>query len=231
MPTAASGTLAERRPHMLHANALPLTLTAVGGALGAVSGLYAHRAVGIVGRSHPIAGTAPSRRALAALGLVLGAAIAARSGPTVLLPTYLLLVAAAMPLSAVDIAVHRLPDRLLLPATVACGLLLVAAAVHTHDGQAPLRAVTAAGVSFALFLALALVTGQMGFGDCKAAALCGLILGYQGWSRVLLSFLAAFIMAAVYITVKSVVHRVHTNRFLPFGPFLFAGAIILILVH
>src|ERR1700758_1223470 len=73
-------------------------------------------------------------------------------------------------LSTIDIAVHRLPDRLTLPAYPAMVALLGAAAAIGHDGDALLRALLASMALTASYLLLALLRpGQLGGGDVKLA--------------------------------------------------------------
>jgi leader peptidase (prepilin peptidase)/N-methyltransferase len=161
------------------------------------------------------------------LGLTIGIALATRITPAPLLAACLLLLAAALPLSAIDTATRKLPDRLLLPAIPACAALLSFAAARAADYGPLWRSLTAGTVVFLAFTALALAApGQLGFGDCKAAALCALPLGYLGWRHVLLGITAAYVFAALVIIGRHVAHRTTeaATRTLAFGPFIFAGA-------
>jgi leader peptidase (prepilin peptidase)/N-methyltransferase len=141
------------------------------------------------------------------------------------------MLAAALPLAAIDAATRTLPDRLLLPAIPACAALLALAAAHAGDYSPLWRALAAAALLFLAFTALALAApGQLGFGDCKAAALCALPLGYLGWNLVLLGVLAAYLLAALYITGARLVRKT-VGRTFAFGPFLFAGALAALLLR
>lgn len=199
-------------------------VVAAGGTVGAASGTYAARP--LVGR-YAQRGTVTAT--LAVLGGALGAGLALRLHPAAVAVACLALLAVSLPLSTIDVATRTLPDRIVLPAIAACTALLAIAADSAGAYWPLWRAVAAAVVVFLAFTALALaVSGGLGFGDCKAAALCALPLGYLGWTHVLHGVLAAFLIAAVYVFACRLVGRV--SRSLAFGPFLFAGAILALLL-
>ncbi len=132
--------------------------------------------------------------------------------------------AVAVALTFVDLAVHRLPDRLTLPAAAwVLGWLAVAAA--GGDGAAWLRALTAAagcGLGFAL---ISLVLGARGYGlgDAKLAVSTGALLGWLGWGAVLAGLFLAFLASAVVALGLLLARRVRWRDSLPFGPFLVGG--------
>jgi leader peptidase (prepilin peptidase)/N-methyltransferase len=136
--------------------------------------------------------------------------------------------AAAVPLSFVDLAVHRLPDRLTLPAAGwALAWLGLDAAVA--GGSAWVRAVVA-GVACALgFAAVTLVAGSRGgygLGDAKLMLGAGALLGWLGWTAVLAGLLLAFLASGLVATALLVTRRVTRRDTLPFGPFLAAGTLV-----
>ena len=199
------------------------TLVNAGGVTGAAAGAYAARP--LVGR-YARRGTVTA--ALALLGAVLGVGLALRLSPVGLAVACLVLLAVALPLSTVDAVTRKLPDKLVLPALAGCAALLATAA-GTAGGYGPFwRALAAAVVVFLAFTALALIMlGGLGFGDCKAAALCALPLGYLGWAPVLHGVLAAYLLAALFMLGRRLAGR--TSRQVAFGPFLFAGALLVLL--
>ena len=88
----------------------------------------------------------------------------------------------SVPLSGIDIAVHRLPDKLTLPAYPVLILLLGIAAVAGNSRAALLRALLGGvALTCAYFLLAVLRPGQLGAGDVKLAGLTGLALGWLGW--------------------------------------------------
>jgi leader peptidase (prepilin peptidase)/N-methyltransferase len=200
------------------------TEAAVGAVVGAGSGAYAARAVRGRYSRHCLA-----TAVLAGFGCMLGICLTARVHPTFFAAACLALLAVAIPLSAIDAAARTLPDRLLLPAIPACIALLALAAAHESEYWPLWRALAAGALVFAAFTFLALsVPGGLGFGDCKAAALCALPLGYLGWHYVLVGVLAAYLCAAIYMTVRRLAGD--AARTLAFGPFLFAGALAALLL-
>src|SRR2546430_6601357 len=99
----------------------PLAL-ALGAAVGVAAGLYAALAVDRARSS--VGWPRFARRGLLAvaasgIGGILGLLIGARFELRAELPAFLLLLAVAVPLSAIDLAVRTVPDRLLLPAIAA----------------------------------------------------------------------------------------------------------------
>lgn len=198
-------------------------LVSVGGVTGAAAGAYAARP--LVGR-YARRGTVTA--ALSLLGAALGVGLALRLSPTALAGACLVLLAVALPLSTIDAVTRKLPDKLVLPGLAGCAALLaIAASIGGEDG--PLwRALAAAAVVFLAFTALALIMlGGLGFGDCKAAALCALPLGYLGWAHVLHGVLAAFLLAALYVLGRRLARSASPQ--VAFGPFLFAGALVVLL--
>jgi leader peptidase (prepilin peptidase) / N-methyltransferase len=164
------------------------------------------------------------------LGVVLGLGVVLRVSPAPLAAAGLVLLAAGLPLSAIDATTRKLPDRLLLPAIPICATFLALTAVCAGDYGPFWRALAAAAAVFLAFTALALAApGQLGFGDCKAAALGVLPLGYLGWSRVLLGILAAYLLAALYLVGRRFADTPTANT-IAFGPYLFAGPLIVLLL-
>lgn len=133
-------------------------------------------------------------------------------------------------LSAVDIAVRRLPDRLTLPAYPVLIALLGAAAALGHDGGALLRALLAGGALAAVYLLLAVASpGQLGGGDVKLAGLVGLALGWLGWPAVLVGAALGFVLSAVVSLALLAARRISLRGSICFGPFMLGGALLAIL--
>lgn len=133
-------------------------------------------------------------------------------------------------LGAIDIAVHRLPDRLTLPAYPAMVVLLSAAAVIGRDGGALLRALLG-GLALAVgYLLLALLRpGQLGGGDVKLAGLTGLALGWLGWPAVLAGAALGFALSAIVSLALLAARRISLRSEICFGPFMLGGALLAIL--
>ncbi|MEU8180309.1 A24 family peptidase [Micromonospora sp. NPDC049044] len=131
-----------------------------------------------------------------------------------------------IPAVFVDLTVHRLPDRLTLPAAAGTWLLLGVAA---GTGE-PAHLWTAAigGTGLALFFATTTVLlGRRGFGlgDAKLALGVGALLGWYGWPVLLLGLLLAFGLSALVSVGLLAARRVRWSTHLPFGPFLLLGTV------
>ena len=128
-----------------------------------------------------------------------------------------LAVAAVAPaLVRIDVAQHRLPNLLVVPAIAAgvVGLLLSWAA----SGRPPLIAFLAAVIYAGVLFVLALF-GGMGMGDVKLAAALG--LASPTLTIALGSPLLAFLLGGIGATV--VLIRSGRGGHIAFGPYLLAG--------
>ncbi|HEV2089240.1 MAG TPA: A24 family peptidase [Cryptosporangiaceae bacterium] len=141
-------------------------------------------------------------------------------------PAYLYLGALALVLGAVDLARHRLPDVLTLPAYPALGALLAVASLGSGDGEALLRACFGAAACFGVYYLLAvLVPEAMGFGDVKLAGVLGLVLAWAGWASLLAGMFLGFLFGGV-VSLALILSRRATRRTrIPFGPFMLVGAL------
>lgn len=140
--------------------------------------------------------------------------------------------ACAVPLAFIDVAVHRLPDRLTGAAVAGvAGLLSLAVLIGGH-GTAWLWA-AGAGLGLALLFATSTVLlGERGFGlgDAKLALSAGALLGWLGWPVLLAGIFATFVGSALASLVLLASDRIQWNSHLPFGPFLIAGTTAAVLV-
>jgi leader peptidase (prepilin peptidase) / N-methyltransferase len=108
--------------------------------------------------------------------------------PSALVPAYARGPSSAVPLVFVDVAVHRLPDRLTYPPALGVFVLLFA-------GGGPWLRGVVAGVGVGLLLAVSpLQLGRRGFGlaDAKLALSCAALLDGVGWRAVVLGLVVAF---------------------------------------
>jgi leader peptidase (prepilin peptidase)/N-methyltransferase len=135
--------------------------------------------------------------------------------------------AAGIVLGAVDLAVHRLPDRVTVPACagVTAALLADAAVLGTWGSLG--RAGLAAGAAFGLAAGAALLSPEgLGYGDVKLLGLLGLVLGWVGWGAVLAGVFLGLLTGAVVSLVLVVTRRAGWRTALPFGPPLLVGAVL-----
>ncbi|ATG51861.1 prepilin peptidase [Brachybacterium vulturis] len=164
---------------------------------------------------------------LAAL-LGAGAGVLAPSWLLVL-PAVVLAVACAL-LVVVDLAEHRLPNRLLALAYPSLLISLLPAALLGPDWALLGRALLAGMVVMVVYLVLALISpAGLGMGDVKFSGLLGLALGWAGWQSVILGVLAAFVLNAVIALLVMVVRRDRRGE-VPFGPAMVAGTALALAV-
>jgi leader peptidase (prepilin peptidase) / N-methyltransferase len=78
-----------------------------------------------------------------------------------------------------------------------------------------------------LYLLLALIRpGQIGGGDIKFAGVAGLALGWLGWAVLIDGTLLGFALSAVVSVALIAARRLTLHSGISFGPFLFAGALL-----
>jgi len=158
---------------------------------------------------------------------VLFGVVAAWCGPTWQLPAYLYLAAIAVALSAIDLDVRRLPDRIVLPSYVVALVLLLLPAVLDGRWDSYLRAVLTGVGLFGFYFVLALIyPAGMGFGDVKLAGVLGIYLGWYGWGLAILATFVAFLLGAVVGVVVMIRTRGGRKTKVPFGPFMLAGTFL-----
>jgi leader peptidase (prepilin peptidase)/N-methyltransferase len=133
---------------------------------------------------------------------------------------------AAVVLGAVDLACHRLPDRVTYPAYAVCGGALLVDAVVLGTWPALLTAVLAAAAAFAVAaLAAAIAPAGLGFGDVKLLGLLGLLLGWAGWGVLLTGVFLGLVVGALVSVMLLATRRAGWRTAIPFGPPLLAGAV------
>ena len=134
---------------------------------------------------------------------------------------------AGVVLGAVDLAVHRLPDRVTLPAYAVVTTALLVDAVALGTWPALLRALLAGTAAFGLAAAAAVLSPRgLGFGDVKLLGLLGLVLGWVGWSALLAGVLLGLVTGAAASLTLIAAGRAGWRTALPFGPPLLVGAVL-----
>jgi leader peptidase (prepilin peptidase) / N-methyltransferase len=181
--------------------------------------------------------TVPPWPAVGAITAVLLAGLAARIWPAQPHPALPLaatcwLTLCAVPLVFTDAAVRRLPDPL---TGAACAgtllLLLLAAASGAGPWSALLRAL-AGGLALAgfYFLLVLISPSGMGLGDVKLAASLGVLLAWFSWPTLLAGAVTGFLLAGLYGAALLVTRRATRKHQLPFGPFMIAGTLAVLLI-
>jgi leader peptidase (prepilin peptidase) / N-methyltransferase len=149
------------------------------------------------------------------------------------------LAACTVPLVFIDAAVQRLPDAVTVPAYAGTIVLLLVAAATAgpeplgatgdHPWPVMLRAALGGFALAGFYLVLLLVSpASMGLGDVKLAASLGTMLAWFGWRMLIAGGFAGFALAGLYGAALLVTHRATPKTQIPFGPFMIAGAFLVI---
>ncbi len=176
--------------------------------------------------------TIKDRRLLHVLVAAIGAGLTAWGvGPDWILLSWLWVALVGAVLSFIDIEHHRLPDRLTLTSYPVVAIALLVPALAYGQWGAYGRAWLGAVALFVVYFLLALIyPAGMGMGDVKLAGVLGLILGYLGWSYVVVGFFAAFFVGALIGIALMVFGSAGRKTAIPFGPFMFLGALIALFI-
>lgn len=173
----------------------------------------------------------PARAALLAgvtVALFVGLSVQYRD--SWVLPAFLALAAGLVALSLIDLEHFLLPNRIMYPLALATVALLALAAVGDDAWAAFDRAVLGGVVAMVALGVLHLVSPRsMGFGDVKLAFVLGLVLGWLGWSELVLGLFCGFLAGAVVGLALIVLRHRGRKDHLPFGPFLAFGTLVVLL--
>lgn len=211
-----------------------LALGVVVGALGALAAAshlarLPYRRPGETGRL-PDPGPR-TRTVLVGAGLLTCGSLGALAHPAAALPAYWAFALICLPLAWVDLDVHRLPERLTLPAYPLLAVLLVVAALITSDWGALWRALLAAAAGYVVFFVVAFAApSSFGLGDVTLTGLVALITGWTSWTYVGLGLLAGWTIGGLVALVLMAARRIRGSSAIPLGPCLCAGAWLVLLM-
>ncbi len=202
---------------------LPAAAALLGAALGpwlarATARLAARDRSVVPGRAR-LVGTVP-----VSAGLLAGAA--AMAGPRPVLGGLLWVAAAGVVLAGVDLATHRLPDVVTLPAIGVLAAAMGADALVEGTGPRLLAGVLAGVGCFGVAAGARLLSpAGLGFGDVKLLGLLGLLLGWRGGIQaVVLGVFLGLALGALGALAALATGRAGWRSAIPFGPPLLAGA-------
>ncbi|WP_442854301.1 prepilin peptidase [Arthrobacter sp. Soil764] len=152
----------------------------------------------LIAKLVPRLGGAPrlqTRITTAALTGLAFVAFALHFRSTFSLPAFLLLALLGVQLARIDIALHLLPNPLVIMLLGGGLSLLLLPGLISKQSDDLVRAALGAIILFAAYLILGLISpAGIGMGDVKLAAPVGLYLGYLGWSQLLYGALLGFIL-------------------------------------
>lgn len=220
---------------MLEVTTMRGVLALVAAAAGLVAGGPITAVISRVPRKEPVRpairfGVPSTRRAtfiqLACAALFAAAAL--RFGFTLALPAWLVLFAALLAISIIDLEHYIVPNRILIPLTAAAVPLLALAVLGDDAGVADfVRGLLGGAIGLTVMFILNLISPRgMGMGDVKMSFPLGLYLGFLGWGELVLGFFSAFLLGALVGVALIALKRRGRKDAVPFGPFLAAGTVI-----
>lgn len=141
------------------------------------------------------------------------------------------LVLFAAGLSVIDIRTHRLP-RHLIHRAAGLGLpwLVLDAVVTDRPGRIAGMALGALGALAAFGVIYLAARGAFGDGDVRFAPLLGAYLGWFGLDHVMVGLFLGFVAASVVGVGLIATGRASRRSEMPFGPFMAAGALIVLVL-
>ncbi len=143
---------------------------------------------------------------------------------------YLVLFAALVALSMVDLDRHIVPRKIIYAAAVLTAPFLVAQVVVAGDPGRLADAAIAGAASFAVLGLVHVIRPEgMGFGDVRLAGLDGALLGFLGLGEAAVGLFLGVAAGAVVGVVLLALGRSAKTK-LPFAPFLAVGTVAAVLV-
>jgi leader peptidase (prepilin peptidase) / N-methyltransferase len=139
--------------------------------------------------------------------------------------------AGLLAISVIDLEHYVIPNRIVYPLGFASVPLLALAAGLDGEWWSFARALIGAACAFSALFVIHVVSPRgMGFGDVRLSFLLGLYLGYLGALEVAFGMFLGFVYGAVIGVVLMATGLRSRRQHIPFGPFLAAGAITIVLV-
>jgi len=164
--------------------------------------------------------------------------LGARYGDDLVVVPLLVLGAALVAVSVIDLRLLRIPDLVTFPALALSLPLVLAVSLHHDVADAAMGALVGMAAYFLLLFVPHLVYPRgMGFGDVKLALVMGLFLGWLGWSEAhpvggpLQLVLYALMLGCTLGVVFGLLSRLVTKRGgeFPFGPALALACLVIVL--
>ena len=125
-------------------------------------------------------------------------------------------------LAATDLQDRVIPNRIVLPAAA----IVLVAQIAFYSSRAAEWVLSALAAALFLFIPAVIKRGAIGMGDVKLAFLLGAALGYEVLPALTLGFLMMLPVAAYLLVREGTAAK---KMYLPLGPFLAAGAIVVLL--
>lgn len=153
------------------------------------------------------------------------------AGATAALPAFVAFGCTLALVSLVDLAEKRIPNVILMAAAAVSVPLLVLAGTAGIDGTSLERAVIGAVATFVGYLGLAVLSPSgIGMGDVKLSPLIGAHLAFWSWGALMWGVVTGFLLFSLLGLVLISRGIINRQDKLPFGPFMAAGAMLMLLV-
>ena len=151
-------------------------------------------------------------------------------GASPALPAFCYLVVIGVALAFIDARHQRLPNLLTLPSYPAALVLLGIGAVFVPGGGRHfVDALIGMAAAWLFFVLQAFIyPAGIGWGDVKLSGVLGLYLGWFGASALLIGVFGGYLLAAVTAVGLLLAGRATRKSLLPFGPFLLASSLAVI---
>jgi len=202
-----------------------LVYSSAGAGTGALVGAGLRRMLGRLRRGTKV----PPGRLEVATGILYVVSVL-RVGPGPALMPAVWVATLTVALSAVDLAHHRLPDAITLPALpLTFALLAVVAGRDPGAGELGRSVVCALAVG-GLFLLLSWGGRAMGRGDVKLSPTIGAVLGFGSVTAVVVGIALAFVLGGVVGLVGMLSGRLTARSSIAFGPCLLLAAWLVLVV-
>lgn len=130
-----------------------------------------------------------------------------------------------MRLSVIDMAEHRLPNRLTLPLFAS----VVAVSLAGGDASSVRNALASSVVSGLVYLGLALLPGRpLGLGDVKLQFSLGWVLGFAHPTLAILGAAGSFVLGGLSALVRLAGSRNAVSESIPLGPWMLASTCLVV---
>lgn len=135
-------------------------------------------------------------------------------------------IAVLLALAFIDLEHRRVPNVISLPATGVLAAWAVVMGLLSDRMDQVTTSLLCGAAGFAVLFVLALISGGIGFGDVKLAALIGVATGWFGWETWVLALAAGFGLGGLVGAVLLVSRRRGRRDAIPFAPMLCGGAVL-----
>ena len=125
-------------------------------------------------------------------------------------------------LAAIDLQERVIPNRIVVPAAA----IVLVAQLAFYPDRAGEWIVSALGAALFLFIPAVIKRGAIGMGDVKLAVLLGAATGYAVLPALTFGFLA-LVPVAIYMLFRE--GSAARKKYLPLGPFLALGTLVVLL--